>query len=874
MKRLPTALGLIRLISRLVPRWRRGDWVREWHAELQAQAHDDTGGESTVLARSVGAFADAFSLRSQAMYLDLWLGDVRFAWRAVSRRPAFTALVVLTLALGIGVNSAVFALVDTVLLRPLPYRDPSRLAFVWQTLPEHNVFDLEATPFDYDAWHQVKSLAQIGLVATDAFTLTGNDNPERVRGSRVTASLMPLLGIAPQIGRAFSADEDALGAERVVILSDGLWRRRYGADFSILGRAIQVDGAPRTVVGVMPRATALPGPLAGDDELWLPAEMSGEERTNDTSHNYTVLARLADGTTPAQASAELEAFAARMTAEHPTSHRGLGVRLVPLAEQAVVTIRPTLLVIAGGVAMLLLVACANASTLLIARASNRRQELAVRTALGATRSRLLSLAVTECLILAVLGGLAGLVLGSWALRGLLPLFTDTLPASIAVNVDARVAVFTAILSATLGLVFGAVVAAHGPDDHVSDSLKASGRTTTAHRAARARTTLVVAQVALAVVLLSTAGLMLSSVVKLSRVGTGFAADHVLTTRLALSGSNYSAAPARIAFVNGLLERLQASPGVHDAALTSTIPFGGTRGANGIEVEGRPKNPSEILIVDQRHVSPGYFQAMKIPMLRGRTFTAADDSQAEPVVVINRDMANRYWPNADPIDKRVRLNAGDDSGPWIRVVGVAEDVRHISLSRAAVPEMYRPFTQAPVATFTLVVRTASEPASMAPVVRSNVQAVDPDLPLYDVRTMDDRIAASFAQTRGTMLLLLATAALAAALAGVAIYGSIWYSVSQRLPEIGIRLALGATRASVFTQVLGNAVWLTAVGAAIGTAASIAAGRLIAGLLFDTAATDLATHAMVVAAVLALAVAASVVPARRAMSVDPISALRAE
>ena len=468
-----------------------------------------------------------------------------------------------------------------------------------------------------------------------------------------------------------------------MILSDGLWRRRYGADFGILGRTIQVDGAPRTVVGVMPRATALPGPLAGDDELWLPAEMSGEERTNDTSHNYTVLARLADGTTPAQASAELEAFAARMTAEHPTSHRGLGVRLVPLAEQAVVAIRPTLLVIAGGVAMLLLVACANASTLLIARASNRRQELAVRTALGATRSRLLSLAVTECLILAVLGGLAGLVLGSWALRGLLPLFTDTLPASIAVDVDARVALFTAILSATLGLVFGAVVAAHGPDDHVSDSLKTSGRTTTAHRAARARTTLVVAQVALAVVLLSTAGLMLSSVVKLSRVGTGFAADHVLTTRLALSGSNYSAAPARIAFVRNLLERLQASPGVHEAALTSTIPFGGTRGANGIQVEGRPKNPGEILIVDQRHVSPGYFQTMKIPMLGGRTFTAADDSQAEPVVVINRDMANRYWPNADPIDKRVRLNAGDDSGPWIRVVGVAEDVRHISLSRGAV-----------------------------------------------------------------------------------------------------------------------------------------------------------------------------------------------
>jgi putative ABC transport system permease protein len=874
MKRLPAALRLVRLVGRLVPRWRRGEWEREWQAELHAQARDGVDGESTALARSAGAFADAMSLRSQAMYLDLWLGDVRFAWRAVARRPAFTALVVLTLALGIGVNSAVFALVDAVLLRPLPYRDPSRLAFVWQTLPEHNVFELEATPFDYAAWHEVKSLAQIGLVAADAFTLTGSENPERIRGSRVTSSVMPLLGIAPQIGRAFAPEEDASGAERVVILSDGLWRRRYGADLAILGRSIQVNGVPRTVVGVMPRGTSLPGPLAGDDELWLPAEMTGDERTNDTSHNYTVLARLAGGTMPAQASAELEAFAARMTAQHPTTHRGLGVRLVPFAEQAVVTIRPTLLVIAGGVALLLLVACANASTLLIARASNRRQELAVRTALGATRSRLLSLAVTECLILAVLGGLAGLLLGGWALRGLLPLFTDTLPSTIAVDVDARVALFTAVVSAVLGLVFGAVVAAHGPDDHLSDSLKTSGRTTTAHRAARARTTLVVAQIALAVVLLSAAGLMLSSVVKLSRVGTGFAADHVLTTRVALSGSNYSAAPARIAFTRSLLERLHSAPGIEDAALTSTIPFGGTRGANGIEVEGRPTTPGEILIVDQRHVSPGYFQAMKIPLLRGRTFTPSDDSQAEPVVVINREMATRYWPNTSPIDKRVRLSAGDDAGPWIRIVGVAEDVRHISLSRGAVPEMYRPYTQAPVATFTLVVRATGEPASIAPIVRSNVQAVDPDLPVYDVRTMEDRIATSFAQTRGTMLLLVVTAGLAAALAAVAIYGSIWYSVSQRLPEIGIRLALGATPASVFAQVLRNAVWLTAIGAGIGTAASIAAGRLIAGLLFDTATTDPATYAMVVGAVLALSVAASVVPARRAMSVDPYSALRAE
>jgi predicted permease len=526
------------------------------------------------------------------------------------------------------------------------------------------------------------------------------------------------------------------------------------------------------------------------------------------------------------------------------------------------------------VALLLLVACANASTLLIARTSNRRQELAVRAALGATRSRLLSLAITECLFLAVLGGLTGLVLGSWALHGLLPLFAGTLPQTVTVDVDARVALFTAVIAGTLGLVFGAVVAAHRPGGGLSESLKTSGRTTTAHRATRARTTLVVAQVALAVVLLSAAGLMLNSVIKLSRVGTGFTADHLLTTRIALSGSNYAAPAARIAFVTDLLARLRSAPAVSDVALTSTLPFGGSRGANGIDVEGRPKNPGEILIVDQRHVSPGYFQAMRIPLLRGRTFIASDDSRAERVVVINRTMADRYWPNENPIDRRVRLNAGADAGPWIRIVGVAEDVRHISLSRDPVPEMYHAYDQAAVQTFTLVVRTTAEAAAIAPAVRTSVQAVDANLPVYDVRTMEDRIAASFAQTRGTMLLLLVTASLAAALAGVAIYGSIWYSVSQRLPEIGIRLALGATRTSIVADVLRGAVWLTCIGAALGTAGSIAAGRLIAGLLFDTPTTDLATHAAVVGAVLVLAVVASVVPARRAMSVDPMTALRAE
>ena len=368
--------------------------------------------------------------------------------------------------------------------------------------------------------------------------------------------------------------------------------------------------------------------------------------------------------------------------------------------------------------------------------------------------------------------------------------------------------------------------------------------------------------------------MLNSVVRLSRVRPGFDADHLLTFKVALTGSNYSSAPARIAFVSDLLARLQTTPGVQRAAVSSSIPFGGQRGANGVEVEGRSAAPGQTLIADQRHISPGYFQAMNIPVLQGRAFQATDDARGEQVAIVNRTMARRFWPNENPIDRRVRTSAGFDSGTWFRIVGVVEDVRHVSLSREPVTEMYRPIAQTAMPLFTLVARTDREPASLAPPARATVLAIDPNLPIYDVRTLEDRIAGSLAQTRGTMLLLLVTAGLAAALSGVAIYGSIWFSVSQRIPEIGVRLALGASRASVFVAVLRRAAWLTGIGAAIGVGGALAGGRFIAGLLFETRAADPATLTAVVAATLALALAAGIVPARRAMIVDPMIALRNE
>ena len=807
------------------------------------------------------------------MSFDLWWGDLRFAWRNAVRRPGFTLLVAATLALGLGVNSAVFALVDAVLLRPLPYRDPSRLVFVWQTLPRLNVPELEATPFDYDAWHAIRSLSDVAMIQYGSFTLNGGDDPERVRGSRVTASLMPMLGLTPTLGRAFIPSEDFDDVPAVAILSDGLWRRRYGADPAVVGRVIQVDDEPRTVVGVMPHGATLPGSLAGDDQLWLPARMTPSQRINEINHSYTMLGRLAGGTTLAQASAELDAFAARMSAERP-SHKDVGARLVPIGEQTVRSIRPALVVAAVSVALLLLVATANASTLLIARASNRRHEFAVRAALGATRARLMSLSIAESLVYACIGGGAGLVLGSWTLRGLVPLFAASLPRSASIDVDARTALFTAALSILIGILFGAI-AAYRPGGRLAEALGASTRSSTSAAAGRSRTALVVAQVALAVVLLSAAGLMLTSVVKLSRVSPGFDADHVLTFKVALTGSRYAAAPARVAFVSDLIERLNATGGVRSAGLTSLVPFGGMRGANGVEIEGRTRVAGEApIVIDQRHVSPGYFQTMKIPLVSGRGLSASDDSRGERVTVINRTMAQRYFANVDPVNRRVRTSAGFDSNVWFRIVGVVDDVRHISLSRDPVPEMYHPIAQTAVPTFTVVVRTAGDPAAMAPAARAAVQAVDMNLPVFDVATMNDRIASSFAQTRGTMLLLLVTATLAAALSAVAIYGSIWYSVMQRMPEIGIRVALGASRGSVFRRVVASAVTLAALGATLGTATAMAAGSLLRSLLFDTRTTDPLTYATVVGAVLALATAASLVPAIRAMRVDPIAALRAE
>ncbi|HYM24882.1 MAG TPA: ABC transporter permease [Vicinamibacterales bacterium] len=864
---------IVRLASYLVPHWRRSEWAREWNAELDADRLRSGAGVSTVLDRSAGAVADALVLRGQAMYLDLWWGDMRLAWRNAVRRPGFTVLVTLTLALGLGGSSAVFALIDAVLLRPLPLHDPSRLVFLWQTLPQQNMFEVEATPFDDTAWKGLRSLSSLGMATFGSFSLTGGDaEPERLRGARMTASMMPTLGITPALGRGFAESEDVDAAPRVAILSDGLWRRRFGADPAVLGRPIEVDGDPGwTVIGVMPPGAIIPGEAPQGTELWLPMRMSPSERISEISHNYAFVGRLADGVTFAQASNELNALAARLAAERP-SHARIGARLVSVEERTARAVRPGLLVAAASVALLLLVAAANASTLLIARAADRRQELAIRAALGATRWRLLSLSIAESILFACIGGLAGLALAAWMLRGLVPLFASSLPPSLAIDIDARAALFTAGLAIVIGLVFGAVASSRSGDQAVG-ALAGARRSTASASVGRARNALVVLQIALAVVLLSAAGLMVNTIGRLSRVNPGFAADHLLTFRVALAGQRYAAAPARTGFVADMLQRLAAVPGVQSVTASAVVPFTGVRNATVVEIEGRQDPPGTRSIIDQRYVWPGYFDTMRIPLVSGRALTNADDSRSEHVVVINRTMARQYFPNENPIDRRVRITSGFDSGFWMRIVGIADDVRHIALTRDAVPEMYQTIPQTPVPNVTFTIRAAGEPTALMPAARAALRAVDATLPAYDVQTMDDRIAASFAQTRVTMLLLLVTSLLAAVLAGVAIYGAIWHSVVQRTQEIGVRAALGASRALVFREVVSAALALAAIGGVLGAAGTLAAGPLLNVFLFDTRITDPLTYAAVLLGVMALALAASIVPAIRATRVDPITALRA-
>jgi putative ABC transport system permease protein len=805
----------------------------------------------------------------------LWQ-DVRFGGRMLIKNPTFTIVAVLALALGIGANSAIFSVVNTVLLRPLPYKEPDRLMTVWEDNSRHGYPRDTPAAANFIDWRDQNQVFEgMAAMAELSFNLTGGGEPERIDGRRVSANLFPLLGVEPQLGRAFLSEEDRPGAQRVVIMSHGLWQRRFGSDQNIIGRPLTLNGESYTVVGVMPPQFQFP---TRGDELWVPIAFDSREAANRGRHYLEVVARLKSGVTPQQAQAEMNTIAARLQQQYPEQNTGLGAAVVPLHEQVVGDIKPALLVLLGAVGFVLLVACANVANLLLARAAVRQKEIATRIALGASRLRLMRQFLTESILLAVLGGGLGLLLSLWGVNLLKAFIPENISQAKAVTIDARVLGFTLLVSLLTGLIFGLAPAVQASNLNLNETLKEGGRDSAAgSRGNRIRGLLVVAEVAVSLVLLIGAGLLINSFLRLRNVDPGFRADNLLTMRIVLSAQKYPDRERRAVFYDELLRRVESLPGVKSAAVANWIPLVSQGDSIGVTIEGRPAPaPGQANIVVTRVVSPHYFETMGIQLLRGRQFAEQDRVDSPPVAVISETMARRYWPGEDPTGKRIAPGRPESADDWVTVVGVMKDVRQFELNADPKPQMYLSYEQgwSFFAPSHLVVRTEAEPRSLAATVRGAVWSIDKDQPVSNISTMEDVLSESIARQRFSMLLLGIFAAVALLLAAVGLYGVMSYSVAQRTHEIGIRMALGAQTRDVLKLAVGQGLKLVLIGVVLGLVAAFILTRVLASLLYGVSATDPITFITISLVLISVALLASYIPARRATKVDPLIALRYE
>ena len=806
--------------------------------------------------------------------MDVMPQDLRYGIRKLAKNPGFTAVVVLALALGIGANTAIFSVVKAILLHPLAYKDPARITMVWM--------DNRKLGVDQD-WHSYlnfleykngsQTFEDMAAFNDRSFNLTGAGDPVRVLGAWATASLFPVLGVDPTLGRAFTQDEEEPGRDLVVVLSHGLWQRRFGADPQIIGQQISLNGTNRTVVGVMPESFRFPDK---DAELWVPLAPDPQLRNNRNALWLKAVGRLKPGVSLEQARADMSTIAGRLEQQYDFMS-GYGVNLVPIHDQVVGSVRPALLVLLGAVALVLLIACANVANLLLVRGAAREREIAVRAALGAARGRLVRQMLTESIVLATAGGVAGLLIAVLGLRVLLTLAPVDIPRLDQIRVDWQVLVFALGVSLATGVVFGLVPAlqASGPD--LNESLKEGGRGSTAGiRGRRIRGALVVSEIALSLILLIGAGLMIKSFVRLQQFNLGFNPDRMLTLRLQLPRSKYKEDSQIAGFYRELLDRVGNQPGVQSAGAISTIFLTKTPYSTNFTIQGRPPlRPGEQIEVPIDSISPNYFRVMGIPLLRGREFTDDDKAGAPGVVIVNQTFARRFFPDEDPIGRRFVYGVPDGPNPpWLTIVGVVADTRRTGFDAEVRPETYLPYSQSPDKWMYLIVRATSSPISLIGAVRGAVWAIDKDQAVFSVETMDQLLSEMMAQRRFNMFLLAIFAGSALILAAVGIYGVMSYSVTQRTHEIGVRIALGAGRASVLRQVAGQGMMLAAAGIALGLVGSLALTRLMAGLLFEVGATDPLTFGLIPLLLGGVALAASVIPARRAMKVDPILALRYE
>jgi predicted permease len=801
--------------------------------------------------------------------------DVRYGFRTLLKNPGFTAIAVIALALGIGANSAIFSVVNTVLLRPLPYQDSDRLVMVWEEATKHGYPRDTPAAANFVDWRaQNHVFEDMGAVADLSANLTGVGDPERIEAARANASVFSVLGLAPRLGRAFSPEEDQDGANKVVILSSRLWQRRFAADPSIVGKQITLNGQSHTVIGVMPPQFQFP---SQDVELWVPMAFTAQQAASRGSHYLQVVARMKPGVTVQQAQAEMSTIATRLQQQYPKQNTDLGAVVVPLHEHVVGDIRPALLILLGAVGLVLLIACANVANLLLARAAVRQKEIAVRVAFGASRWRLVRQFLTESVLLAAIGGLFGLLLSIVGIA----LLTKFIPPNIsqvkAITLDARVLGFTLLISLMTGVIFGLVPALQASMFNPNETLKEGGRDSTAgSRGNRIRGFLVIAEVAVSLILLIGAGLLINSFLRLRSVDPGFKSENLLTMKVVLSPLKYPDLTRRSVFYTNLIQRVEALPGVKSAAVTTNLPLYRQGNSTGIEIEGRPlPPPGQEIIITTRVVSPHYLTTMGIPLLKGRQFGPEETEKMPGAVIISETMARRYWPGEDPIGKR--LTPGRNAGPddWFQIIGIAKDVRQFELNTDPKPQMYLPYVQADFfAPRDLVVKTDVDPIGMAATVRRAVWEIDKDQPVSDIRTMDEIAAESVARQRFSMLLLTIFASVALVLAAVGIYGVMSYSVAQRRSEIGIRMALGAQKSDVLKLTVGHGLKLVLIGVAFGVAGSFALTRLMTSLLFGVGATDPGTFIVISVVLVSVGLLANYIPARRATKVDPLAALRYE
>ncbi|HVG21441.1 MAG TPA: ABC transporter permease [Blastocatellia bacterium] len=806
--------------------------------------------------------------------------DISYGIRMMIKKPGFTAVAVMALALGIGANSSIFSVVNAVLLRPLPFKDPDRLVIVNETVRREGVEIRPASYPDFLDWrNENQSFDDIAAFDSPSFSLTGGDEPERVSGEIVSASYFPLLGIQPKVGRTFLPEEDGKpDANPVAVLSYKLWQRRFGSDPDLVGKTVKINDRDFTVVGVMPEGFE---GVSGGSEVWVPMMMVSTfssppgNITKRGSRWHSVIARLKPGVTIKQAQADMDAIASRLEQEYQGTNKDRGVQLVGAHEAAVGDMRPTLMVLLGAVGFVLLIACANVANLLLARATVRQKEVAIRMALGASRGRLIRQLLTESVLLALAGGGLGLLLAVWGVDLLIAFVGNQIPGYIKPDIDIRVLGFTLLVSLMTGVVFGLVPALQASKPGLNELLKEGSRGSTGGaRRHRVRRALVVTEVALALMLLIGAGLMLRSFQRLQAFNPGFEAENVITMRMNLP-RRYTSQQAS-AFQQQLIERIQGLPGAQSVGLSTDVPLDGNTSATLAAIEGLVP-PDDDIRVYVHVISPNFLATMGIPFLRGRDFGIQDNDQSPGAIIISESMARRLWPGDDPIGKRI--SAGRDQNGnriWSQIVGVVGDVKYRTLIRDQNkdPDVYLPLLQNPDRALALAVRTQGDPSALASAIRGEVRSLDSNLPVFNIATMRQRMKNDTARTRFSTLLLGVFACVAMLLAVVGIYGVLAYSVTQRTHEIGIRMALGARRRDVLKLVVGEGMALVGAGVTIGLIGAFIATRVLASQLYSVSATDPVTFSVVSLLLAGVALGACFVPARRATNVDPMVALRYE